>query len=230
VVDDESSEEMDDDALVAAYITPPASPRFSPTVSPRLCRSVPGNRRRTNTSRAPRTTAAPATVAASAGAADNVEQASLTLRDLLVALRTGFSSVRRETVRLRTELVVVKSQAASSLRRMDGIAAAADGTQSESGVVLERLSKLEMMLQGLDERLPKNGGGGETDGGRVTSTLGLVNEIKVRPRPGVSCYRLRFLTNLLSQVFAECLSYRVWLLPCSPAVRAKPLRFCVDRH
>jgi len=221
---------MDDDASVAAYITPPASPRFSPMVSPRLCRSVPGNHRRTTTSRAPRTTAAPATVGAAAGAADNVEQDSLTLRDLRVALRTGFSSVRRETVRLRTELVVVKSQAASSLRRMDGIAAAADGTQSESGVVIERLSKLEMMLRGLDERLPKNGGGDKADGGRVTSTLGLVDEIKVRARPGVSYYRLCFLTKHLCQVHVECLSYRDWLLPCIPAFRAKLLLLCIDRH
>jgi len=89
--------------------------------------------------------------------------------------------VRRESGRLRAELVVVKSQAASSLRRMDGIAAAADGTQSGSGVVLERLSKLEMLLQALNERLPKEGGD-KADGGRVANTLGLVNEIKVRPR------------------------------------------------
>lgn len=179
--DDGSSEEMDDDALVSAYITPPASPRFSPTDSPRRTPALSGTRRRASASGAQRTTAAASTAGAAARANNDVEHATLTLRDVMVALRTGFSSVRRESGRLRAELVVVKSQAASSLRRMDGIAAAADGTQSGSGVVLERLSKLEMLLQALNERLPKEGGD-KADGGRVANTLGLVNEIKVRPR------------------------------------------------
>jgi len=164
VPDEGSSEEMDDDALVAAYITPPASPRFLPTVSPRQTRILSDARRRANTSRATRAPATASPAGAAVSTAADVDHAGPTLRDLLVALRTWFSSVRRETGRLRAELVVVKAQAASSLRRIDGIAAAADGSQSESGVVLERLSKLEMLLQGLNERLPKEGGD-NADGG-----------------------------------------------------------------
>jgi len=182
-------------------------------VSPRQTRIFSGARRRANTSRATRAAAEASTAGAALSTAEDVDHAAPTLRDLLVALHTGFSSVRRKTGRLRAELVVVKSQAASSLRRMDGIAAAADGTQSESGVVLERLSKLDMLLQGLNERLPKEGGD-HADGGGVAITLGLVNEIKVRPRAAHFYWPMSW----LGQVLVECLSCRYFLTPCSPVI------------
>ena len=104
----------------------------------------------------------------------------MALKDLHEALRGGLSSLRREFTRFRAELVIVKSQAASSLRRMDGIAAAAEGREARAGVVLERLGELSKDVQDLSGHVTKtttNGTGCHEGGGG--DSVALVTEIKV---------------------------------------------------
>jgi len=178
---DDSSEDMDDDELVAAYITPPASPLLAlPAASPRRPRPSPGQRRRANEARAVRA----ATAAASSAGVEHELPPAL-LRDLQDALRNGFSSVRRELTRLRVELVVVKSQSASTLRRIDGIAAAADGRESGSGVVLERLAVVDSAVRDLSERLSatRTGATGADEESATANSVALVAEIKVSSCP-----------------------------------------------
>jgi len=176
--DEESSEEMDDDQLVIAYVTPPASPvvAATPMTSPRRMGPPSRKRRRADLSRAARALSTTGPTGAGAGG----DQDNFSLLDIHDALRSGFSSVRREITRLRTELVVVKSQSASALRRMDSIAAAADGRESGSGVVLERLSGIDRTLNILGDRLQKTTGG-EESGGPVDArgSVTIVTEIKV---------------------------------------------------
>jgi len=183
VLDDESSDDMDDDELVLAYVTPPASPVAStmPSTSPLGTRPSSGTRRRSAESRAARGLAA---AAAAASQAAEVSQ-QLTLDDIRGVLRSGFSSVGRELTRLRAELVVVKSQSASVLRRMDGMAAAADGRESGNGVVLERLACIDRALNTLGERMAKTSDGEEGGVAAVNgrSSVALVTEIKVRALP-----------------------------------------------
>jgi len=108
------------------------------------------------------------------------------LRDLHQAVRNGFSSLRRELTRLRAELVVVKSQSASALRRMDGVAAAADGTESRNGLVLERLAHIESVLGGLGDRLPSARVGDGQGGGADDGSAALIRDIKVRARTALA--------------------------------------------
>jgi len=183
VLDDESSDDMDDDELVLAYVTPPASPVAStmPGTSPLGTRPSSGTRRRSAESRAARGLAAAAAAASQAAEASQ----QLTLDDIRGVLRSGFSSVGRELTRLRAELVVVKSQSASVLRRMDGMAAAADGRESGNGVVLERLACIDRALNTLGERMAKTSDGEEGGVASVNgrSSVALVTEIKVRALP-----------------------------------------------
>jgi len=104
-VDDERSEDMEDDELVMAYVTPPASPAAAATASASPGRTRPslGKRRRAADSRTVRRAVAPG---ASSGVAGTQEE-SVTVQDVLDALRSGLSSVRREITRFRGELVVV---------------------------------------------------------------------------------------------------------------------------
>jgi len=173
--EDGSSSDMDDDALVEDYITPPASPLPSTAAaSPRRTRPLSTKRRRSIETR---------TACAAAGAAfpvnGEIEPVSLALHDVHEALRNGFAFVRRELTRLRAELVVVKSQSASTLRRIDGIAAAADGRESGSGVFLERLKVLDRAVHSLGERLPLTGGGATGGGGAPKNSVELMAEMKV---------------------------------------------------
>jgi len=178
-LDGESSEEMDDDELVMAYVTPPASPApmASPTSSPFRAGSSSGKRRRSSDFRAARTG-----VAASGPSADvdaHLPHSSATLRRVLDAMRSGFSSVRREVTRLRAEVLIVKSQAASTLRRMDGLAAAADERDSRSDVVLGRLGELDGALRLLSTRMPSSHDDATRGQEGGNESLALVAEIKV---------------------------------------------------
>jgi len=191
------SSDMDDDALVTAYITPPVSPLPASTAaSPRRIRPSSGMRRRAIDARTMRAAAAGA---ASAGA--DHELPSSALRDIHDAVRNGFSSVRRELTRLRAELVVVKSQSASTLRRVDGIAAAADGRESGSGVVLERIAVLDRAVHGLGERMSATGSGtaGTEGDGASGNSAGMVAEIKVRTCPPCgACFHMSLPSTLSS--------------------------------
>jgi len=186
-LDGESSDEMDDDALVMAYVTPPASPlppaslaqMATPTSSPFSLLPSSGRRRRANDPRAARAVASAARDTYNVDA--RVQQSDVTLRDVYVAMRNGFSSVRREITRLRAEVVIVKSQAASTLRRMDGLAAAADGRDSRTGVVLGRLGDLDRSLRELGSRVPSTVGAAAAGQDDPKKSLALVTEIKVRP-------------------------------------------------
>jgi len=167
---------MDDDVLVADYITTPASPLPSTAAaSPRRTRLLSTKRRRGNETR---------TARAAAGAAipvdSEIEPVFLALHDVHEELRNGFASVRRELARLRAELVVVKYESASTLRRSDGIAAASDGRESGSGVVLERLEVLGRSVHSLGDRLPLTGGGASSACGAPRNSVELMAEIKVR--------------------------------------------------
>jgi len=185
-LDGESSDEMDDDELVMAYVTPPASPAppaspvpmAMPTSSPFSFRPSSGRRRRANDPRGARA------VASTARDTDNVDahvqQSDVSLRDVYDAMRNGFSSVRREITRLRAEVVIVKSQAASTLRRMDGLAAAADGRDSRTGVVLGRLGDLDRSLRELGSRVPNTVSAAAGGQDEARKSLALVTEIKVR--------------------------------------------------
>jgi len=84
--------------------------------------------------------------------------------------------------RFRAELVVVKSMAASALRRMDGLAAVADGSQSSNGAVLERLAGLETTMNGFGRRLPSVHAGAEHGASAEAATVRTINEIKVSER------------------------------------------------
>jgi len=175
--EDASSSDMDDDALVSAYITPPASPLpASEAPPPRRTQPFSGKRRRGAD--------CPTVRAVTGGAATSgdveIEPLSLALHDVHEALRNGFASVRRELTRLRSELVVVKSQSASTLRRIDGIAAAADGRESGSGVILERLEVLDRSVHSLGQRLPSTSSGAPDQDGPSENSVELVSEIKVR--------------------------------------------------
>jgi len=170
-----------DAADVEDLVTPGASPASTPAWSPAGSPQSPsqpslGKRRRASTTRAPRAAAGSASGAAVGDR--EADQAGTRAQDVLLdAMRNGFSSVRRELTRLRSEVVVVKSQAASALRRMDGLAATADDRQSHHGTVIERLSRLDASIRGLGERLPKPD---DDEGPPGQSSLTLVNEIKVR--------------------------------------------------
>jgi len=89
--------------------------------------------------------------------------------------------------RFRAELVVVKSQAASVLRRMDGLAATTDGMQSGNEIVLERLVHVEKALKAVGDRIPAARDGGDSWGAGTTEgdTVRVINEIKVRRGTGV---------------------------------------------
>jgi len=117
--------------------------------------------------------------AAAAGVAGTQEE-SVTVQDVLDALRSGFSSVRREMTRFRGELVVVKSQAASTLRRVDGLAAVADRREPVNGVVLERLGKLDNAFQDLRERMARAPVAASTGDDAGADSVALVAKIKVR--------------------------------------------------
>jgi len=185
--DDGSSSDMNDDDLVASYITPPASP----VASPRSTRPSTGSRRRSGGSRGTRGTrvaVATGTAAAAAAAAaqtEGGEPPSADKNEILSAVRNGFSSVRRELTRFRAELVVVKSQAASALRRMDGLAAAADGSEAGNGVLCERLGQVEKALTSLGDRLPTAERGAADGTGDDGQSVRAITEIKVRPRTSV---------------------------------------------
>jgi len=143
---------------------------------PRRTQCSSGKHRREDNSRTVRAAAAGA---ASSGDVE-IEPVSLALHDVHEALRNGFSSVRRELTRLRGQLVVVKSQSASTLRRIDGVAAAADGRESVNGVLLERLGVLDRAVQSLGERLPSTDGRTPARDGASGNSMELVVEIKVR--------------------------------------------------
>jgi len=162
--------------LVTPGQSPAATPAWSRAGSPQSPgQPSAGKGRRASTARATRAAAGSASGAAS-GAQDVDEAGTRTPDAVLDALRTGFSSVRRELTRLRSEVVVVKAEAASVLRRMDGLAAIAEDRQSHHGTVIERLSRLEASIQGLGERMPKTD---DDEGHTEQSSLTLVNEIKV---------------------------------------------------
>lgn len=173
---DDSSEEMDDDALFTAYITPPASPQpLSRAASPQQSRPSSGQRRRANDSRAVRAAAA----AASSSVGVDTDMPPFSLRDVHAAIRSGFSSLPREVTRLRVEVVVTKSQSASTLRRMDRIAAAVDERESGNGIMLERLAALDRAVQGLSARMTTTSGGTTGDNASSGDSVALVAEIKV---------------------------------------------------
>jgi len=180
--EDGSSSDMNDDDLVASYIAPPASP----AASPRATHPSAGSRRRSGGSRGTRGTrvaaAGTGTVAATASAAvgvGEIGQHAAERDEILRAVRNGFSSVRRELTRFRAELVVVKSQAASTLRRMDGLAAAADSSEAGSGALCERMGEVEKAVTSLGDRLPAAQRGvadGTSDAGQ---SVCVITEIKV---------------------------------------------------
>ena len=188
---EESSDDMNDDDLVLAYVTPPASPSLAAGGSPRSARPSSGRRRRTATARAARGEGSAAAGVANA-AAVNEMPVPLTSREVYDAVRAGFSSIRWELTSYRTELVVVKSQSASVLRRMDGISAAVDGTESGNGAMMERFAGLEKAISALTQRLPVAGDGSTQPGASGEMSPSLNNDIKVC-WPGVSrssdCFR-----------------------------------------
>jgi len=178
--EDGSSEEMDDDALVMAYVTPPASPApvATPLPSPLRARATLGKRRRASDSRVAREPSMPATAGTEGDAGTDVLHVAM--KDLHEALRNGLSSLRREFTRFRAELVIVKSQAASSLRRMDGISVAVEGRDARAGVVLECLAELSKDVQDLGSHVTKTSAdvtGNHNGDGR--DSVALVTEIKV---------------------------------------------------
>lgn len=75
--------------------------------------------------------------------------------------------------------MVVKSEAASGLRRMDGLAASADGSGADSGALMERLSHLDSTLNKLCDRIPVSGGATGAGDAEHQSTR-VVQDIKVR--------------------------------------------------
>jgi len=126
-------------------------------------------------------------VAATASAAVAAHSAgddgpALTLQDVRNSICNGLSSVRRVMTRIRAEMVVVKSQAASSLRRMDGLATVADGSQSSNEAVLERLAELETTFNGFGRRLPSVHAGAEHGANAEAATVRTISEIKVSER------------------------------------------------
>jgi len=187
---DESSSDMNDDDLVLAYVTPPASPSLAARGSPRSARPSSGRRRRAGTARAARGEGSAAAGVASAAAVHEMP-VPLTSREVYDAVRAGFSSIRRELTRYRTELVVVKSQSASVLRRMDGISAAVDGTESGNGAMMERVAGLEKAISALAQRLPVAGDGSAQPGASGEMSPSLINDIKVG-WPGMSRSSARF--------------------------------------
>jgi len=184
---DESSDDMNDDDLVLAYVTPPASPSLAARGSPRSARPSSGKRRRLSVSRAVGSDTAAEASGAGAAPVNGADGESETLasREVYNAVRAGFSSLRRELTRYRQELVVVKSQSASVLRRMDGLSAAADGSASGNGAMMERVAGLEKAISALVERLPVAGGGSAERGTSDEMSVSLITDIKVR-FPGVS--------------------------------------------
>jgi len=179
---DESSDDMNDDDLVLAYVTPPASPSLAARGSPRSARPSSGKRRRASISRAARGEGSAAAGAASAAAVNGVDEepVPLTSREVYDAVKPGFSSIRRELTRYRVELVVVKSQSASVLRRMDGISAAVDGSESRNGAMMERVAGLEKVISALTQRLPAASEGSTEPGVSEKMPPSLINDIKVR--------------------------------------------------
>ena len=187
VLDGERSAQMNDNELVMAYVTPPASPvppsslapMGTPTSSPFSLRPFSGRRRRANDPRGARA------VASAARDIDNVDaraqQSNVTPRDVYVAMRNHESSVRREITRVRAEVVIVKSQAASTLRRMHGLSAVADGRHSRTGVNLGRLRDLDRSLRELGSRVPSTVGADAARQDEAEKSLAPAKNIKVRP-------------------------------------------------
>jgi len=179
---DESSDDMNDDELVLTYVTLPASPSFAPRGSPRSARTSSRKHRRTSSSRVARGATAAAASAASAAAGNGAddEPAPWSSRDVYDAVRAGFSSLRRELTRYLVELVVLKLQSASVLRRMDGIFAAVDGSESGNGALMERVAGLEKVISALAERLPTAGDRSAECGTSHDMSLSVINDINVR--------------------------------------------------
>jgi len=220
--DGTSSSEMNDDDLVAAYITPPASPAArAPMPSPGR-RPSSAKRRRSSSRRG-----AHGGRAAVTAAVPEVEEhgPGLALLDVQDAIRNGFSSVRQELTRLRGELVVVKSQAASALRRMDGLAASVDGSHTSNGVMLERFGRLEAALSDVQSLLLSTRTG--TAGGTApdVDSAGTINEIKVRLRTGLLLLvslRDECFVALVGWCFSWCATRVRALASCLPSVWVTP--------
>jgi len=176
----ESSDEMDHDQLVMAYVTTPASlaPMATPTSPPIRTRPSSGTRRRANNSGTARAAAAVAPHD-SADAGARVQQSGVKLRDVLDAGRNGLSSVRREVTRLRAEVVIVNFQAASTLPHMDGHSAATEGRVSRAGIIFGRLEELEQAVRGLATHISSssNAAAGGQDGAK--DSLAFMTEIKI---------------------------------------------------
>jgi len=169
--EDESSSDMDDDALVASYITPPISPTASPGST------HPGSARRHcySATRASRAAAAAKTPASQV----QHELDVTTTRDIHHVVRNSFSSACLELMRTRAELIVVKSQSASTLRRTDGVAAASKGSGSRDGVVVERLTLLHSALADLGDRLSTARTGDGDAGPADTNSTTIIRDINV---------------------------------------------------
>jgi len=101
------------------------------------------------------------------------------VKDVLDALRSGLSSVRREITRFRGDLVVVKSQAASTLRRVDGLAAAADRREPGNDAVLERLAHLDSAFDDLRKHVSRAPVASHVNNAAETDSVALVSKIKV---------------------------------------------------
>jgi len=177
---EESRDDMNDDELLLAYVTLPASPSFAPPGSPWSDRPSSGKRCRTSSSRVARGETAAAVGAASAAAGNGAddEPAPSSSRDVYDAVRAVFSSLRREGTRYLVELVVVKSQSASVVRRMDGISAAVDGSESGTGALMERVAGLEKVISALAERLPMAGDRSAECGISHDMSPSVINDIK----------------------------------------------------
>jgi len=101
--DDGSSGEMDDDALVMAYVTPPASPASQATPSSSPLRARAPSRKRCRESHSRMACEASMPVAAGAAGEAGTEEPDMDIKDLFEALPRGLSSLRRESTRFRPE-------------------------------------------------------------------------------------------------------------------------------
>eukprot|EP00168_Porphyra_purpurea_P020854 TRINITY_DN8947_c0_g1_i1.p1 TRINITY_DN8947_c0_g1~~TRINITY_DN8947_c0_g1_i1.p1 ORF type:complete len:136 (-),score=21.76 TRINITY_DN8947_c0_g1_i1:586-993(-) len=132
-------------------------PLVTPTVTPRNGSASSGKCRRFEVSRASRAAGIAARAAAAAGPAAAGPAAGKTapamFDELHQAVRNDFASVLHELTRFRAELVVVKTQTATVVHGVEGLAAAADGSHSGNGAVLERLAQLQGALDRLGDRL-----------------------------------------------------------------------------
>lgn len=95
----------------------------------------------------------------------------------------GLASVRGEVTRMRSEVVVVRSQAASTLRKVDAITSRLDADNTREKDVLERLQAVESVLQKVYERLPAIGGAAaaaRTSPRNSSNTVDAIYKIRVR--------------------------------------------------